>query len=349
MRWHEISNLDFSLLDHNNQELIRTGEHRLPSEDRLNTFRESDAVCLSNTFCHIFKITDTEDLSYLLLVFGNVENTPVIGELAVCQIESLIKAYSEKNDRNAFLQNLLLGRYTETEIFNKSRKLHINSEATRVVYILEASQTSIESASTMVRNLFSSRTRDYITAIDNREVIILHELSSGDTLDTIADTAQMLVDMLNMEAMTSAKVSYSNSVSGITGLPNAYREARAAMEIGTIFQAEQTVFGYGKLGIGRLIYQLPDDICRIFIDEIFEEDVLDSLDEETLNTIRTFFQNNLNLSETSRQLYVHRNTLVYRFEKMQKKFGLDIRTFEDALTFKIAMMVSDLLKHRSAR
>ena len=114
------------------------------------------------------------------------------------------------------------------------------------------------------------------------------------------------------------------------------------LRLGKIFYAERNVFGYRTLGIGRLIYQLPVSICEMFIEEIFGDESLDSIDGETLAIIRTFFENNLNLSETSRQLYVHRNTLVYRFEKIQKKFGLDLRTFEDAMTFKLAMLVSRL-------
>ena len=150
------------------------------------------------------------------------------------------------------------------------------------------------------------------------------------------------------EAMTSAWVSYSNIADDLKQLPDAYKEARTALEVGKIFYTGKNVFGYNRLGIGRLIYQLPVEICEMFIDEFFKEETLDSIDDETLTTIRTFFENNLNLSETSRQLYVHRNTLVYRFEKLQKKFGLDIRTFEDALTFKLAMMVVNYIKYKKA-
>ena len=153
--------------------------------------------------------------------------------------------------------------------------------------------------------------------------------------------------MLNTEAMTSAWVSYSTTAGELIHLPAAYEEARTALEVGKIFYAEKNVFGYKELGIGRLIYQLPVSVCKMFIDEIFKHETLESVDEETLITIRTFFENNLNLSETSRQLYVHRNTLVYRFEKLEKKFGLDIRTFDDALTFKLAMMVADYIQYIS--
>jgi len=196
-----------------------------------------------------------------------------------------------------------------------------------------------------LRNIFSARTRDFITALDDSGIIVVRELQSTESYEELNGIACMLVDMLNTEAMTSAWVSYSNVADDIMQLSDAYKEARTALEVGKIFYADKNVFGYNRLGIGRLIYQLPTQVCDMFVGEIFGEESLDSIDDETLNIIRTFFENNLNLSETSRQLYVHRNTLVYRFEKLQKRFGLDIRTFEDALAFKLAMMVSDYITY----
>ena len=197
----------------------------------------------------------------------------------------------------------------------------------------------------VIRNIFSARTRDFITALDDNGIIIVRELPSTDTLDDLLGIAYMLVDMLNTEVMTPAWVSFGNIAHSLNELPNAFRESKTAIEVGKIFYSQKNVFSYNQLGIGRLIYQLPISICEMFIDEIFKNESLDSLDEETMTTIKIFFENNLNLSETSRQLYVHRNTLVYRFEKLQKKFGLDIRTFEDALTFKLAMMVVEYIKY----
>ena len=112
-----------------------------------------------------------------------------------------------------------------------------------------------------------------------------------------------------------------------------------ALDVGKIFYSHKKVIAYGNLGIGRLIYQLPLPLCKMFIKEIFDDKTPDDFDEETLTTINKFFENNLNVSETSRQLYIHRNTLVYRLDKLQKSTGLDLRVFEDAITFKIALMV----------
>lgn len=345
--WKQISGLDFCLLSEDNSVFVATGERRIPSAGKLENFRNGDALCTANASCCLYKVMDRDELLYILIVWGSGESTSTIGELAVCQIRSLIEAYSEKNDKNAFMQKLLLGSYSEVETFNRAKKLHISSSCQRAVFLVETRQAGDEHALTMIRNIFSARTHDFITSVDDRGIIIVRELVSTETYENLEATAHMLVDMLGAEAMTQAWVAYSNVANGIRDLANAYKEARMALEIGKIFYSERNVFGYRKLGIGRLIYQLPEEVCEMFIEEIFDGESLDVIDGETLNIIRTFFENNLNLSETSRQLYVHRNTLVYRFEKIQKRFGLDLRSFEDALTFKIAMLVSGYLRYQA--
>lgn len=345
--WKQISGLDFCLLSEDNSVFVATGERRIPSAGKLEDFRNGDALCTANASCCLYKVMDRDELLYILIVWGSGESTSTIGELAVCQIRSLIEAYSEKNDKNAFMQKLLLGSYSEVEAFNRAKKLHISSSCQRAVFLVETRQAGNEHALTMIRNIFSARTHDFITSVDDKGIIIVRELVSTETYENLEATAHMLVDMLGAEAMTQAWVAYSNVANGLRDLANAYKEARMALEIGKIFYSERNVFGYRKLGIGRLIYQLPEEVCEMFIEEIFDGESLDVIDGETLNIIRTFFENNLNLSETSRQLYVHRNTLVYRFEKIQKRFGLDLRTFEDAMTFKLAMLVSRYLRYQN--
>ena len=345
--WKQISGLDFCLLAEDDSVFVTTCQKRLPAQSKLKEFRDSAALCTANNSYCLFKVMEKEELLYVLVVWGSDASVSTIGELAVCQIRSLIEAYSEKNDKNAFMQKLLLGSYSEVEAFNRAKKLHISASCQRAVFLVETRQAGDEHALTMIRNIFSARTHDFITSVDDKGIIIVRELVSTETYENLEATAHMLVDMLGAEAMTQAWVSYSNVANGLRELANAYKEARTALEVGKIFYSERNVFGYRKLGIGRLIYQLPEEICEMFIEEIFDGESLEVIDGETLNIIRTFFENNLNLSETSRQLYVHRNTLVYRFEKIQKRFGLDLRSFEDALTFKIAMLVSGYLRYRN--
>lgn len=343
--WNRISGLDFCILDENDQIYISTGDRRLPSSEKLAQFREDPALCISNHSCSLYKLNNAPQSNMLLIVWGSGEQTSTIRELAVCQVESLLTAYTEKTDKNSFMQNLLLDRYSQVEAFNKAARLHITPSARRAVFLVETKQYKDENALATIRNIFSARTRDFITALDDSGIIVVRELQNTESYEELDGIACMLVDMLNTEAMTSAWVSYSNVADDIMELSDAYKEARTALEVGKIFYADKNVFGYNRLGIGRLIYQLPTQVCNMFVGEIFGEESLESIDDETLNIIRTFFENNLNLSETSRQLYVHRNTLVYRFEKLQKRFGLDIRTFEDALAFKLAMMVSDYITY----
>ena len=181
--------------------------------------------------------------------------------------------------------------------------------------------------------------------MDESNVILIKALDMGEGYEVIERTSEMIVDMMNTEAMMNVRVAYGTIVSELKDVSKSYKEAKMALDVGKIFYVERKVNSYSSLGIGRLIYQLPVNLCKIFIDEIFGDNIPLNFDDETLTTINKFFENNLNVSETSRQLYVHRNTLVYRIEKLQKSTGLDIRTFDDALTFKIALMVVNYMKY----
>ena len=262
--WKRISHFDFCLLQEDNSILVTTCDRRLPAESKLEEFRNSTALCLSNATCCLYKITEKNE-QLLLIVWGSEDSVSTIGELAVCQIESILESYAEKNDKNAFMQKLLLGDYTDVEAFNRARKLHISSSARRAVFLVETRQSKDEHALATIKNIFSARTHDFITSIDNRGIIIVRELTSAETYDDLENIAHMLVDMLGTEAMTQAWVAYSNTANDLKDLSNAYKEARTALEIGKIFYAERNVFGYRTLGIGRLLYQLPVSICEMFM------------------------------------------------------------------------------------
>ena len=197
----------------------------------------------------------------------------------------------------------------------------------------------------LLKGMFSPQMGDYITAVDENSVILIKSLKSDSSPEALAEVAETIVAMLNVEAMLNAKVAYGTVVQELKDVSKSYKEAKMALDVGKIFYEEKSIVAYDMLGIGRLIYQLPINLCRIFIDEIFRDELPGDLDDETLMTINKFFENNLNVSETARQLFVHRNTLVYRIEKIQKSTGLDLRNFEDALTFKIALMVVNYMKY----
>jgi carbohydrate diacid regulator len=248
-------------------------------------------------------------------------------------------AYRERYDKDNFIKNLLLDNLLLVDIFNRAKKLHIEMNVRRVVYIIETSKEKDNGALETVRSMFSSGNRDFITAVDEKNIILVKELSENEKYSDLEKTAQVIVDMLNTEAMTRVRVAYGTVIRDLKEVSRSYKEAKMALDVGKIFYSDHNVMAYSNLGIGRLIYQLPLPLCKMFIKEIFGENTPDQFDEETLTTINKFFENNLNVSETSRQLYIHRNTLVYRLDKLQKSTGLDLRIFEDAITFRIALMV----------
>ena len=215
----------------------------------------------------------------------------------------------------------------------------------RVVFLIETKHEKDGNALETVRSLFAAKTKDFITAVDEKNIILVKEVKPMEDYDDLEKTANMILDMLNTEAMTKVHVSFGTIVGDIKEVSRSYKEAKMALDVGKIFYSGKNVVAYSNLGIGRLIYQLPLPLCRMFIREVFESKSPDDFDEETLATINKFFENSLNVSETSRQLYIHRNTLVYRLDKLQKSTGLDLRVFEDAITFKIALMVVKYMKY----
>lgn len=294
---------------------------------------------------HLLKILDEGELLYILVAKGISDDAYMIGKIAVCQIQNLAVAYKERFDRNNFFQNLLLDNLLLVDIYNRAKKLHIEVAAPRAVFLVETRLEKDGIVTELLKGMFSSQGGDYITAVDESSVILIKSVEADTTHEELGAIAETIVAMMNAEAMLNVRVAFGTIVQELKDVSKSYKEAKLALDVGKIFYAEKNVVAYSTLGIGRLIYQLPINLCRIFIEEIFGDNVPLDFDDETLTTINKFFDNNLNVSETSRQLFVHRNTLVYRIEKIQKTTGLDLRNFEDALTFKIALMVVNYMKY----
>lgn len=294
---------------------------------------------------HLLKILDEGELLYVLMATGTGDDVYMVGKIAVCQIRNLAIAYKERVDRNNFFQNLLLDNLLLVDIYNRAKKLHIEVSAPRAVFLVETGVEKDGIITEVLKGMFSNQANDYITAVDESSVILVKAIEPDSAHEDLMDMAQTIVSMMNAEAMINVKVAFGTVVQELKDVSKSYKEAKMALDVGKIFYAEKNVVAYSTLGIGRLIYQLPVNLCKIFIEEIFGENVPSNLDEETLNTINKFFENNLNVSETSRQLFVHRNTLVYRIARLQETTGLDLRNFDDALTFKIALMVVNYMKY----
>lgn len=340
-----ITKVDLGVFDVEGLKVATTVDEIDISRDIIENFASSPADSQVVGGRHLLKILDDGEPAYIIVAQGPSDDVYMVGKIAVSSIQNLIVAYKERFDRNNFFQNLLLDNLLLVDIYNRAQKLHIEVECPRIIYLIETKIEKDNSAMEMLKSLFSSQNGDYITAVDEKNIILIKALEREDDLDTIEKTADMIVDMMNSEAMMNVRVAYGTVVSELREVSKSYKEATMAMDVGKIFYAEKCVISYAKLGIGRLIYQLPVNLCKIFIEEIFGDNVPYDMDEETLTTINKFFENNLNVSETSRQLFIHRNTLVYRIEKLQKSTGLDIRVFDDALTFKIALMVVNYMKY----
>jgi len=340
-----ITKVDLSVYDLTGMVVATTMETNEISGDLISGFAYSPADSQVIGANHLLKILDDGEVLYLLVARGTNDDVYMVGKIAVCQIQNLIIAYKERYDRNNFFQNLLLDNLLLVDIYNRAKKLHIEVNMPRAVYLVETQNEKDSFATELLKGMFSSQAGDYITAVDEHSVILIKALEADSSQETLQNTADTIVALMNAEAMTNVRVAYGTVVQELKDVSKSYKEAKMALDVGKIFYAERYVMAYSSLGIGRLIYQLPVNLCKIFIDEIFGDNVLDDLDEETLVTLNKFFENNLNVSETSRQLFVHRNTLVYRLEKIQRSTGLDVRNFDDALTFKIALMVVNYMKY----
>lgn len=340
-----IARIDLCVIDTEGIVLATTFPEAEESREAALAFVESPADSQVMQGSQFFKVFDEHQLEYVLLARGTTEDVYMIGKIATFQIQNLLVAYKERFDKDNFIKNLLLDNLLLVDIYNRAKKLHIETDVRRVVFIIETKYEKDNNALETVRSLFSTKTKDFITAVDEKNIILVKEVKANETYEDLEKTANTILDMLNTEAMTKVRVSYGTIVGDIKEVSRSYKEAKMALDVGKIFYSEKNVVAYSNLGIGRLIYQLPLPLCRMFIKEIFDGKSPDEFDDETLTTINKFFENSLNVSETSRQLYIHRNTLVYRLDKLQKSTGLDLRVFEDAITFKIALMVVKYMKY----
>ena len=270
-------------------------------------------------------------------------NSPEEMSVALEQIHRLNTAYKEKYSKNYFLLYLMNASQPIPDLYDRAKRLHIQPELSRILVLLEAKSPLDDISVSILKQLFPYPENIHFITIDEYHLAILLPVNA-DIEEDIDQTVLTIMDTLETEAQIQIKLAYSDSFDSLNQLSNAYRQTRLALKVGQLFYSEQTIYPFNRLGIGRLIYQIPRELCIDFIKEIFG-DVTDSpFDTETLAAADKFFQNNLNISETSRQLYIHRNTLIYRLDQIQKRTGLDLRNFEDALTFKIAMMLMNCLQ-----
>ena len=353
-----ITRIDLCIIDVEGKVLAATFPEADQYIEPAQAFVESPADSQVVNGYQFFKVFDEHQLEYILLASGDSDDVYMVGKIASFQIQNLlvaykerfdkdnfIVAYKERFDKDSFIKNLLLDNLLLVDIYNRAKKLHIDTEVRRVVFIVETNRDKDGNELEKIRGIFGTKTKDFVTAVDEKNIIVVKEVGENEGYEELNKIAESMVNLFRADADSDVHVAYGTIVGEIKEVSRSYKEARMALDVGKIFFEEKDVIAYSTLGIGRLIYQLPIPLCKMFIKEIFDNKSPDDFDEETLTTINKFFENSLNVSETSRQLYIHRNTLVYRLDKLQKSTGLDLRVFEDAITFKIALMVVKYMKY----
>ena len=267
---------------------------------------------------------------YAVFVEGVDDAAAKYANILAIALFNVKQYYDEKYDRNNFIKNVVLDNVLPGDIVIKARELHFNAEVSRVVLLIRIVSTNDVSAYDVIQNLFPDKNKDFVFTISESDIVLVKEIKGAVDAKDLEKLARSIADTLKE-------------------LSRSFKEAQTALEVGKVFDTDKAIVSYDNLGIARLIYHLPTTLCETFLHEVFKRGSIESLDHETLFTIQKFFENNLNVSETSRKLFVHRNTLVYRLEKIKKLTGLDLREFDHAIIFKIALMVKRYLSANPAK
>lgn len=286
---------------------------------------------------------------YYVFVEGEDHSAKFVSNLLCISFGQIKALYDEKYDKTSFMKNIILDNILPSDIYVKSKELHVSNDVERVVFLIKFANKGDIVPVDVIQNMYPDRNRDHVISVGESDIVLIRELHTPQERAQTEKLARSIVDTIQSEFYLKVTVGVGTVVSSLKELARSYKEAQVSIEVGKVFDTEKSVVNYKNLGIGRLIYQLPTTLCEMFLNEVFKKGALESLDRETLLTIQCFFENNLNVSETSRKLFVHRNTLVYRLEKIRKITGLDLREFEHAITFKVALMVKKYLSSKPGK
>ncbi len=320
-------------------DLSKIGETRQNARDEL-VYTTETVVAGGYTYRPVGSASKIE---YSVFVEGEDAVASKFAAILSISLSNIKNLYDEKYDKNSFIRNIILDNILPSDIYVKSKELRFNTEEIRVVFLIRFAEKTEVLPYDVVQNIFPDKNKDYVISVGEKDIVLVKELKTVSDIKKIEKLAKSIADTINSEFYTKVSIGIGTAVDNIKDLARSYKEAQVALEVGKVFDTEKNIVSYENLGIGRLIYQLPTTLCEMFLQEVFKNGSLDSLDRETLMTIQCFFENNLNVSETSRKLFVHRNTLVYRLEKIRKLTGLDLREFDHAITFKFALMVKKYL------
>jgi len=360
-KYKNIIGREIGIIDENGIIVACTdsGKTGKPREHILNEmkFKNSKEEYIKDGYTYKYTERASESMpEYILFVFGeDAEALKMVSLLAV-SFGGFENLHDEEFNRLAFMKNVILDNILPGDIFLKSKELNFNENVGRIIYIVKfpAHPTQHDiSPSEMIQSMFPDKNKDFIVSLDERDIALIREIKLDNILhnkiEDIEKVAKEIVSTASSEFFTKVVVGIGSPAAEIKDLSRSFKEAQIALEVGKVFDTEKEVINYKNLGIGRIIYQLPTTLCEVFLQEVSKSGALESLDRESLMTINSFFENNLNVSETSRKLFVHRNTLVYRLEKIKKLTGLDLREFEHAIIYKVALMVKKYLSRKPVK
>jgi len=326
-------------------ELVKIGETRQGVREELAYTTDCLAVG-GYTYRALGSGTKSE---YIVFVEGEDRSAEKTATILAVSLSNIKNLYDEKYDKSSFIKNVILDNILPSDIYIKSKELHFTGDIPRIVFFIKFLGKSDMLPFDMVQNMFPDKNKDYVISVSEHDIVLVREIKQSTDAKEIEKVAKTIADTISSEFYTKVAIGIGTAVDNIKDLARSFKEAQMALEVGKVFDTEKNIISYENLGIGRLIYQLPTTLCDMFLQEVFKKGSLESLDRETLMTIQCFFENNLNVSETARKLFVHRNTLVYRLEKIRKLTGLDLREFEHAITFKVALMVKKYLSSKPAK
>ena len=323
------------------------GEHW--SEAAMKVAGASDNVVTygQKTFKAI--LSSASYFEYAVFCTGDDEAAKTYCSMAYIALNDSKIFYEEKHDRGTFVKNIIMDNILPGDIYIRAKELHFATDAPRAVFLVRQLGHGDVATVDVLSNMFPDKLQDFVLSINETDIAVIKQITLNTTAEDLEKIARSMEDTLKNELFIKTIIGIGTVAEHLRSLADSYKEAQTAIDVGKVFDTEKSIINYENLGIGRLIYQLPTTLCEIYLNEVFKKNSIDSLDQETLFTINKFFENNLNVSETSRKLFVHRNTLVYRLEKIKKLTGLDLRQFDHAIVFKVALMVRKYLSSREIR
>jgi len=347
---HEAVDRVIGVIDNNGtivacSELSKIGESHPNVREEL-MFSPDVSVIDGYTYSHIGNLANFESTVF---VEGEDKAAEKYATIISISLSNIKNYHDDKFDKSSFIKNVIMDNILPSDIYPKSKELHFDTNEKRVVFLIRFYSRTDIMPFDIIQNMFPDKAKDYVLPVGEQDIVVVKEVDDDTTVEITEQMAQGIADTLGTEFYCRTGVGIGTVVDNIKDLARSYKEAQIAIEVGKVFEAEKQIISYENLGIGRLIYQLPTTLCEIFLTEVFKNGSFETLDKETLQTIQVFFENNLNVSETSRKLFVHRNTLVYRLEKIKKLTGLDLREFDHAITFKVAFMVKRYLTSKPTK